>query len=83
MIYSNRHYIRLFLIAGINVSLYSYFFIQELQKLAKSSTYGDVLVNATHPLSIDVPQSITHSRKIKIAILREFCPDPIVNLRLV
>ena len=83
MIYSNRHYIRLFLIAGINVSLYSYFFIKELPKLAKSSNYDDVLVNATHPLSIDVPQSITHSRKIKIAILREFCPHPIVNLRLV
>ena len=67
--------------AVFNISLYFYIFFNELPKNA-SSIDRNLTVNPTNPLDISVPQSISQS-KIKIQIWRDFCPRPIVRVRLV
>jgi len=67
--------------ALFNISLYFYIFFNELPKNG-SSRDRTLTVNSTNPLDISVPQSIAQS-KIKIHIWRDFCPRPIVRVRLV
>ena len=69
-------------VAVINVFFYRYIFIRNLPLILVSSIRTDLLaVNSTTPLLISVPQSFT--TKIKIAILKEFCSQPVLGLRLV
>jgi len=77
------HRYLILVVAVINVFFYQYIFIRNLPNILSSSIRTDLLaVNSTTPLLISVPQSITQT-KIKIAILKEFCPHPVLDLRLV
>ena len=75
-----HRYIRLSLVAVLNVSFYYYIFTRELPKIAKS--VGTLTANSTNPLVVSVYQSLAQTKTINVAILQYFCPQPTVNVKL-